>query len=75
MFHDTVFSNRPIFREEHQMVIILSIPLGILFLAIGVLCVRSQYQAHALIFGLLGMLALFTGIGSAWSSYLLASKI
>lgn len=57
------------------MVIILSIPLGILFLLLGVLCLRSQYQVHALVFGLLAMLALFTGIGSAWFSYLLASKI
>ena len=74
MFHGTVFSTVRSFGRS-IVVIILSIPLGILFLTIGVLCVRSQYQAHALIFGLLGMLALFTGIGSAWFSYLLASKI
>ena len=57
------------------MIIILSIPLGLLFLALGLLCLRHRHQKHAAVFGLLALLALATGIGSAWFSYLLAAKV
>ncbi len=57
------------------MIIVLSIPLGLLFLVIGALCLRHRHQKHAIVFGLLALLALATGLGSAWFSYLLATKV
>ncbi|SDM34126.1 hypothetical protein SAMN05660860_02351 [Geoalkalibacter ferrihydriticus] len=57
------------------MIILLSIPFGLLFAALALLCYRHRQPKHALIFALLSCLALATGFISAWASYWLAAAL
>ncbi len=57
------------------MIILISIPLGILCLMIAFLCFRHQHGKHALVFGLAGLGAIGTGVVCTWLSMLLASKL
>ncbi|MDO3378876.1 hypothetical protein [Geoalkalibacter halelectricus] len=57
------------------MIILLSIPFGILFAVLALLCYRHRHPKHAAVFGLLACLALATGAVSAWASYWLAGAL
>jgi NADH:ubiquinone oxidoreductase subunit 6 (subunit J) len=57
------------------MIVLLSIPFGLLFTALAILCIRHRQPLHALIFCVLAGLSLATGAVSALLSYWLANAI
>lgn len=57
------------------MIIILSIPFGVLFTLLAILSIRYRHPLHALIFCLLACLSFTVGGVSAWMSYWLANAI
>ena len=57
------------------MIILISIPLGILCMIIAFICLQNQHRKHALVFCLAGIGAIGTGVICTWLSMLLASKL
>jgi hypothetical protein len=57
------------------MIILISIPLGVLCMIIAFICLQNQHRMHALVFCLAGIGAIGTGVICTWLSMLLASKL